>query len=84
MQACPQCGEENPERARFCLSCGAPLAAPEPTREERKRVSVLFADLVGFTARSEDQDPEEVRELLSRYFAIRRALECAAGPPAHR
>jgi class 3 adenylate cyclase/tetratricopeptide (TPR) repeat protein len=69
VQACPQCGEENPERARFCLSCGAPLTAPEPTREERKRVSVLFADLVGFTSRAEQLDPEEVRALQSPYWA---------------
>ncbi len=69
MQACPQCGEENPERARFCLSCGAALAAPEPGREERKRVSVLFADLVGFTSRAEQLDPEEVRALQSPYWA---------------
>ena len=35
---------------------------------ERRLVSVLFADLVGFTPLSESRDPEEVRELLSRYF----------------
>jgi class 3 adenylate cyclase len=46
---CANCGQENPEVARFCLACGAPLAAPEPPREERKIVTVLFADLVGFT-----------------------------------
>ena len=68
MEICPQCGEENPERARFCLACGAALVAAEPAREERKRVTVLFADLVGFTALAADRDSEAVRELLTRYF----------------
>jgi uncharacterized membrane protein YvbJ len=54
MVACPTCGEENPERARFCWSCGAAIAeAPRLAAEERKIVSVLFVDLVGFTAASE-------------------------------
>ena len=41
---------------------------------ERRLVSVLFADLVGFTTRSEDRDPEETRELLSRYFEVARRI----------
>ena len=50
MPACPTCGEDNPERARFCWSCGAAIAeAPRSGAEERKIVSVLFVDLVGFT-----------------------------------
>jgi class 3 adenylate cyclase len=69
MPACPQCGEENPDRARFCLACGSALVAPEPAREERKRVTVLFADLVGFTSRAELLDPEEVRALQAPYWA---------------
>ena len=40
---------------------GAPVA-------ERRLVSVLFADLVGFTTLSETRDPEAVRELLSHYL----------------
>ena len=35
---------------------------------ERRLVSVLFADLVGFTAASEGRDAEDTRDLLSRYF----------------
>jgi class 3 adenylate cyclase len=68
MRVCPSCGEQNPERARFCLACGAELAE-EPTRsvEERKIVSVLFVDLVGFTAASEQADPEDVRARLRPY-----------------
>jgi class 3 adenylate cyclase/tetratricopeptide (TPR) repeat protein len=64
---CPSCGEENPERARFCLSCGAGLAEPVSGGEERKVVSVLFVDLVGFTDRSDRADPEDVRATLRPY-----------------
>ena len=72
MPACPRCGRENADDARFCSGCGAPLAA-EVAREERKVVSVLFADLVGFTSRAEQMDPEDVRALLGPYHARLRA-----------
>ena len=53
MKVCPACGEENPERARFCLNCGTALSEAAPQgREERKIVTVLFADLVYFTGRA--------------------------------
>jgi hypothetical protein len=72
MPACPTCGEENPERARFCWSCGAAIAeAPRSGAEERKIVSVLFVDLVGFTAASEKADPEDVRARLRPYHVSR-------------
>ena len=67
MIVCPACGEENPDRARFCLACGQPLAAPAREGEERKVVSVLFVDLVGFTSRSDKADPEDVRATLRPY-----------------
>src|SRR5206468_6181885 len=68
MPACPNCREENPERARFCWSCGAALAETKADAgEERKIVSVLFVDLVGFTAASETADPEDVRARLREY-----------------
>ncbi len=74
MSACPVCFEENPGRARFCLACGSPLGAErEEGREERKLVSVLFCDLVGFTARSDNADPEDVRATLRPYHARLRA-----------
>ena len=80
MPVCQRCGEDNPERARFCLACAAPLAASAPRREERKRVSVLFCDLVGFTSRSERLDVEDVRGLLAPYYArLRVDLEQFAG-----
>ena len=74
--ACPGCGAPA-GRGKFCAECGtavsgaAPSVAatpmPAPTAE-RRLTSVLFGDLVGFTTLSEARDPEEVRELLSRYF----------------
>jgi class 3 adenylate cyclase/tetratricopeptide (TPR) repeat protein len=66
---CPNCGEENPARSRFCNSCGAALKTAAAPREERKLVSVLFVDLVGFTARSDRADPEDVRDALQLYHA---------------
>jgi class 3 adenylate cyclase/tetratricopeptide (TPR) repeat protein len=79
---CPNCGEENPERARFCLACGTPFgaAAPDEAAEERKVVSVLFVDLVGFTARSDRADPEDVRATLRPYHAmLKREIERFGG-----
>jgi class 3 adenylate cyclase len=75
---CPSCGKENPEGAKFCNECAAPLAeiAQPPAFEERKIVSVLFCDLVGFTAASEQQDPEAVRARIRPYHArLRREIE---------
>jgi class 3 adenylate cyclase len=81
MIRCPTCGEENPERARFCLNCGAALtAAGPPPVEVRKTVTVLFADVVGSTSRSEQTDPESTRRMLSRYFeAVRQVIERHGG-----
>ena len=57
-----------------------PAAPAEPAVAERRLVSVLFADLVGFTTLSESRDPEEVRALLSRYFdTCRRLIELYGG-----
>jgi class 3 adenylate cyclase/tetratricopeptide (TPR) repeat protein len=69
---CPNCGQENPAGARFCFSCGTPFEE-RPVREERKIVTVLFADLVGFTSRAEQMDPEDVRALLAPYHQRLRA-----------
>ncbi len=65
---CSQCGAENREQARFCDGCGAPLGNAVP-REERKLVSVLFVDLVGFTASADRRDPEDVKDALQHYHA---------------
>lgn len=70
MPICPSCGLENPDGFRFCGGCGAQLAAPTETLEERRIVTVLFADLVGFTSRAEQlDDPEDVRRMLEPYYA---------------
>ena len=87
--ACPSCGTPNAAGTKFCGECGsaltasagpaAPTSAAAPAAE-RRLVSVLFADLVGFTTISESRDPEEVRELLSRYFdTCRRLIELYGG-----
>jgi class 3 adenylate cyclase/tetratricopeptide (TPR) repeat protein len=74
---CPACGTANEPEDRFCGACGSPMDAPAPQLEpaaERRMVSVLFTDLVGFTTHAEGRDPEDVRELLSRYFETARAI----------
>src|SRR5215203_4356465 len=75
---CPAYGAANEPDQKFCDECGTPLLDPTLTgapsapvdspAAERRLVSLLFADLVGFTTFSEGRDAEEVRELLSRYF----------------
>ena len=74
MAACPSCGHENRDGAKFCEECATPLDAPARTvAEERKVVSVLFCDLVGFTASSEAADPEDVDRMLTAYAEMARA-----------
>jgi len=83
-RACPSCGRPADADAKFCAGCGTPFGAtatpanppaPSPTpTAERRLVSVLFADLVGFTTASEGRDSEDTRELLTRYFDISRTI----------
>src|SRR5205807_3899965 len=68
---CPACGETSSLDFKFCGGCGAelrPEREPEGSPEERRVVTVLFADLVGFTARAEQLDPEDVRAMLTAYY----------------
>ncbi len=71
---CPSCGTASPPANKFCGQCGTDLRAPvrtapaEPAKEERRLVSVLFADLVGFTPLSESRDSEDIRAMLTTYF----------------
>ena len=79
MVECASCGTENPGGSRFCNACGTPLAAPT-LPEERKVVSALFCDLVGFTATSERADPEDIDRMLTAYSAMaRRHVEAHGG-----
>ncbi len=75
MIACPDCGRENPDGFAFCGFCGAPLAVQSSgsVREERKVVTSLICDLVGFTESSEAADPEDVDRMLARYYDVVRA-----------
>src|SRR4051812_4184932 len=71
---CPRCSQENADDARFCKACGAPLVTEDAAGdEERKTVTIVFVDLVGFTAQAERLDPEDVRRLLAPYWARLRA-----------
>src|SRR3954451_4215665 len=81
MTTCPACGHANPDTAKFCMDCATPLSASaHRTIEERKIVTALFCDLVGFTAASESADPEDVDRMLGAYAATaRRAIEAFGG-----
>ena len=110
--ACAHCGTELPAAAKFCLECGQPIAAPAPAASaltaappraaapsapdyqmrvasytprhladkilksrsalegERRQVTVLFADLAGFTSLAEKLDPEEVHRIIERCFQL--------------
>jgi len=85
--ACRTCGTELVPGQKFCPECGTPTGSaaaangPAPAKPvatspvaERRVTSVLFGDLVGFTTLSEARDPEEVRELLGRYFDTAREI----------
>src|SRR5215204_943515 len=89
MPFCINCGQENPDVAKFCLACGTPMAtapasAPVETRtEERRLVTAVFTDIVGSTASAEELDPEDVRARLAPYYLeARRELELHGGSVA--
>ncbi|MDP9292937.1 MAG: zinc-ribbon domain-containing protein, partial [Actinomycetota bacterium] len=87
---CPNCGAENEPQARFCGNCGRSLDAAPPSAlaapatqssptalaptAERRLVTVLFTDLVGFTPFAEERDAEDVRATLERYGQIAREV----------
>src|SRR5438105_1687350 len=78
--SCPSCGTELPPAARFCPSCGATIEAGPVAGEERKLVTVLFADVTGSTALGERLDPEHLREVMSSFFeAMREEIEAEGG-----
>src|SRR4249919_1841587 len=78
---CPVCGHPLPPGARFCPNCGAVVATPLGT-EERKMVTVLFADLVDSTGLARRLDPERAREVLGRFYdATSEELYALRGTP---
>src|SRR5919108_3648922 len=81
VRACTVCGLPLPEAARFCPNCGT-AARPLVETEERKLVTVLFADLVDSTGLAQRLDPERARELLGRFFdAASEELQALRGRP---
>ncbi len=84
---CPSCGAANDPGAKFCGECGTALGEPgerardepdasatAPSATERRVVSILFVDLVGFTGLTEGRDAEQVRDLQERYFSTARTV----------
>jgi len=77
---CDNCGAELPSAVRFCPACGAPAVQPPRPGEERKLVTVLFADVAGSTGLGARMEPERLREVMDAYFdAMRREVEAEGG-----
>jgi class 3 adenylate cyclase/tetratricopeptide (TPR) repeat protein len=84
---CGTCGVSNSPDSSFCRACGSALTRPTPTGQstaepaaERRIVTVVFADLVGFTSRAERMDPEDVRSILSPYYGrLKQEVEAHGG-----
>ncbi|HKT44903.1 MAG TPA: AAA family ATPase [Gaiellaceae bacterium] len=80
MAVCASCSRDLAGEFSFCPFCGAPVGAATGPAEERKVVTCLFCDLVGFTSRAERLDPEDVRAMLRPYHArVRDELERRGG-----
>lgn len=80
MTGCRACAAALPPGARFCPSCGSPVQSPAAGGGERRVVTVVFADLVNFTALAENLDPEAVRNLLDRCFSgLARVVDAHGG-----
>ena len=65
MTVCSSCATELPDNARFCLQCGAPIAAADSTPAEYKQVTVLFADVVHSMDIAAEVGPERLREIMA-------------------
>ena len=81
---CGDCGTPVPaasavERSAAPADTAQPAPGASSLTTELRHVSVLFCDLVGFTPLSESKDPEDVRELLSGYFELARAIVARYG-----
>jgi class 3 adenylate cyclase/predicted ATPase len=77
---CLDCGAANSAGGRFCSACGASLGtngAPTGVADlardaaaERRQLTIMFCDLVGYTALSAKLDPEDLRDLIRRYQTV--------------
>src|SRR5262245_9929953 len=81
---CARCGATAPPAAAFCPQCGqrlfACVPAPEAPGADRRQVTVVFADLTGFTALAESLDPEDVRAFQNALFeTLAQAIERRGG-----
>ncbi|HEX2069790.1 MAG TPA: AAA family ATPase, partial [Actinomycetota bacterium] len=65
---CETCGFPLPPDARFCPRCGTPVGVP--TTQERKLVTVVFADLAGSTELASQLDPERYREVIGHFYTM--------------
>ncbi|HUG95815.1 MAG TPA: adenylate/guanylate cyclase domain-containing protein [Pleomorphomonadaceae bacterium] len=80
MAPCPSCGRDVAAGSAFCPHCGAAVEAAPTAGEERKLVTLLFADVTGSTKLAEALDAEVVRDLMGEYFALaREEIEARGG-----
>ena len=70
---CTQCGENNPDTARFCAACGTPLARKGSSGSLQRILTLVFIDLVGSTQAADTEDLESYDDLLKRFHE-----QCAA------
>src|SRR5580765_1634927 len=81
---CNRCGTSNPEHAKFCLECAAPLVVESVASEVRKTVTIVFCDITGSTSLGESVDPESLRGLLASYFERMKAIVERHGGPVEK
>ena len=79
MLTCAFCGGESPDGFKFCPECGTPFGAKRLLPEERRVITTLFCDLVGFTATSEAADAEDVDRMLRDYNKLARRVVNSCG-----
>ncbi|GAA4442769.1 ATP-binding protein [Phytohabitans houttuyneae] len=74
--ACARCGRQLAAGAAYCTGCGAAVGTVQATvpQEDRRRISVLFVDLIDFTPYVESSDPELVRGMQTGFFSAARRV----------